>query len=190
MRYEKGRAGAHSMTFQDYYCSKFQADFAKFAEHMPVEHKHHGDENVVTVQPWTLSRESNYIDTMNSDDVLNFALSLFFVVLVDEVMYTYYPKHYDGFQKATMFPKYIGNCFSACHVHMHPKSLFHDIRQHGRWKTHDWIIQLREAISSMKEECDYLIDSHAPEINKAEFWSRCLNEFPSCKPPLTGITHN
>lgn len=166
------------MIFKDYYRSKFQTDLAKFAEYMPDEHKHHSDKNIVTVQPWTLSRESNHIDTMNSDDVMNFALSLFFVVLVDEVMYTYYPERYGGFQKATMLPKYVGNCFSMCHIHMHPKSIFDDIRQHGHWRASDWIIRLRDAIPSMREECDYLIDSHAPEIGKDEFWNRCVDEFP------------
>lgn len=178
------------MIFRDYYRSKFASELTRFAEHTPVEHKHHSERNILTVQPWTLSRDSNYIDTMDSDDAINFALSLFFVVLVDEVMYTYYSEHYSSFQKATMFPKYVGDCFSACHVHMHPKSIFNDIRQHGRRLASDWIIRLREAIPSMKIECDYLIDNHAPEIGKAEFWNRCLNEFPSCKPPLTSITHN
>lgn len=62
------------MIFRDYYRSKFVSDLAKFAEHMPAEHKHHGEINVLTVQPWTLSREFNYINTMNSDDIMSFAL--------------------------------------------------------------------------------------------------------------------
>ena len=173
------------MNFIKYYRECFRNDFSHFMVSIPEESRHHGTyKSETTIQYSMLFRDKNHINIIDTDNILNFAISLFFTILVDEVMFTHYKQHYAKFRRLTMYPKFIGDCPGACHYHRHPSDIFSGMNSYSNRhemankQDYDFHTTFIEAIPGMKAECDDFIEKHMPEIDMEGFWRRCIAEFP------------
>lgn len=173
------------MNFINYYRECFRNDFSCFMASIPEESRHHeNDKSEITIQYSKLFRDQNHIDVIDTNNILNFAVSLFLTILVDEVMFTHYKQHYAKFRRLTMYPKFIGDCPGACHYHRHPSDIFTGMNSYfnrhetAKKKDYDFRTPFIEAIPGMKAGCDDFIEKNMPEMDKDSFWRRCEAEFP------------
>lgn len=174
------------MTYADYYRQKFRADLLDFISSLPSRGLHHSANKAeYTIQYSRLTKGTKHIDVIQENHRDNFVVALFFTVLVDMVFYTYYKPDYPKFQKLTMYPKFIGDCLSACRVHFHPSAIFEGVNN-SSWM--DTTISGRpdinpsksfnQAIGVMKNEVYDFFEKHMQQIDPEEFWNRCTFEFP------------
>jgi hypothetical protein len=170
--------------FTNYYNSDFQKDISLFFSEIPDESKFHEDpenKNVFSIQYEKLTPEKNHLNFLITSQKEYFAVSLFFIVLIDMVFYTYYQNNYARFNSLTKYPKFIGNCLSLCKYHLHPKEIFTAIN-HGK-KSNDknliFLEKFNEAIEPMEKETLNFINQYFPEIDSKELWNKCKNEFPN-----------
>lgn len=114
-------------SFSKYYKEKFRNDIHHFFSSVPESSKHHDnidDKTIFTIQLERLTKDFDHLQFLLPPDKLNFAVALFFTVLVDEVCYSYYRNHYSDFRALTLYPKFIGNCPGGCRYHLHPVNIF------------------------------------------------------------------
>ena len=176
--------------FETYYKTRFQADLEQFFSNIPIQSKFHEDERnreIHSIQIGRLTNKYDHLNFMTNDQKINFGVSLFFLVLIDEVFYTHYKYEYPWFQQLTKYPKYIGNCLMGCYYHPHPRSIFSAMNVMNLYKdksTHqdlDFETAFHEAISIMESETKELLNNHFPDIDFSIFWKYCEDEFPYSK---------
>jgi hypothetical protein len=115
------------MEYIIYYREKYFNDLQRFRQQIPIEGNKHYHENIFKIQYFQLTPSYNYLDFIE-EDLAEFAISLFFHVLFDQVAYNT-DGNYSSFQKLTNYPKFIGNCtsvseiFSQCGQNQHPISI-------------------------------------------------------------------
>jgi hypothetical protein len=171
--------------FKTYYNSKFREDLNMFFSTIPDESKFHEDKQnklMFSVQYERLTPAFDHLDFLDKEEMENFGVALFFMVLTDMVCFTYFKRHYKKFRRLTRYPKFIGNCPCACNVHYHPIEIFLALNKAcSNKKNHlDFFDRLSEAIDTMRKETISLFNEHLPEIEVEMFWSKCKKEFP-CK---------
>lgn len=170
------------MTFDEYYRERFRHDLAAILAAATRSHEHPGDPEGATLQPRSLSQENVAIRTLEGEVVVRFATALYFTVLVDEVMYTYYRAHYGTFEDLTRYPKFRGDCPGGCSSHIHPSNVLRAINQRpGSW-SHDTPEDLREvireAIPVMRREVVEFFPVHLSLVDGVDVWRRCCAESP------------
>jgi hypothetical protein len=105
-----------------------------------------------------------------------FGVALFFVVLMDMVMYVNEYDSYPGFRSATRYWKCIESCSSACQFRLHHSQVFEAMCE-GRTRF-QFILPFREAVPVMQDHFRNLFARL--EISEVfEFaWGECLRELP------------
>ena len=174
------------MTFSEYYSGRFRDDITRFMMSIPAESRNHElDKSIFTVQYDKLTKDTAHLEVIPSEDRSNFAVALYFTVLVDEVCYTHYKAEYSAFRALTMYPKFIGNCPGACQYHLHPQNIFAAInhsRDNGKNNARrpDIFVydSLSQAIEIMKHEVFDFFTKYMTAINPSEFWHKCTAELP------------
>ena len=171
--------------FDKYYNECFRNDIQRFFSTIPDDSKFHEDKEckqVYSIQYGRLTKEQNHLDFLSSNqDKINFAVALFFTVLVDEVCYTHFKSDYQNFGQLTRYPKFIGNCLTMCRYHLHPSSIFIAMNEDKQGSSIDFLVfydTFFNAIPIMKREIIDFFSRHLTAINGKEFWEYCTNEFP------------
>lgn len=129
------------------------------------------------IQIYTLN---NIRSMFNEQDACYFALSLFHVVLQDQVFYTYYPTEYRRYRHLTYSPKLLGNCHNACHNHQHPSYIIDNVI--SRHEQTQYRSVINESISYANNETTKFLDKFFPNMDRTQFWGRYSNE-------LSGLDH-
>ena len=175
--------------FDEYYNEQFQKDLHTFFATIPDNSKFHEDlegRATYSIQYERLTRDFNHLDFLiNQPDKINFAVALFFTVLVDEVCYTQFREHYESFRKMTFYPKFIGNCPGGCHYHLHPSDIFAALNYSRKNQMN--IISSQplyyygsfiSAVPIIEREIKDFFKIQFPSIDGQTFWIKCVNEFP------------
>ena len=170
------------MTFAEYYRGRFRQDLAAILAGTPEVHEHPGDPPGGTLQLRSLSAENRAIRGLRRESAVLFATALYFTVLVDEVMYTYFQPHYDAFESLARYPKLRGDCPSACYSHIHPSHLFGTMCRAMGNVQEDELAPFRgtiqDAIPVMRGEVLDFFLMHMKKVNGSEVWRRCCREAP------------
>jgi hypothetical protein len=152
---------------------------------IPARSRHHNsDKGEFTIQYANLTKDTRYLEVVPLGRRSNFAVALFFMVLIDEVCYTYYRKDYPKFRRITMYPKFIGNCPGGCQSHLHPNGIFRAVNysreDQNALKRPDIDVHdsFDEAVPVMCEEVFDFFTNHMRTISPHLFWYRCKTEFP------------
>jgi hypothetical protein len=167
--------------FNLYNYSSFKNDLETFFSTIPDESKFHDDrENklIYTIQQERLTEKYNHLDFLNGEQLENFAVALYFVVLFDMIFCKYYGQEYKRFQKLTFYPKFIGNCSKACHLHIHPKNILLVLqkRKNMSYNELNFNQKIDEFQSIMKYEIIRFLENKFPEINGLSFWDKYQKE--------------
>ena len=166
--------------FQKYYLSQFRNDLSKFFSLIPDESKFHDDiekKEIYTIQIDKIQTKSGYLNFLSTEEKEYFTISLYFIILFDMVCYTDFRTNYVEFRRTTNYPKFIGNCYTLCHFHLHPKKLF-SAALSNNYQTENFKNNFEESINFMKNQLFHLFDSQQIMIDKNSFWIKCVNEFP------------
>ena len=180
-----GCGKGNPMTFASYYREAFRDDIQRFMASIPENSKHHSsDKTEFTIQYYRLTKDSTHLDVIKPEHRAHFAVALFFTVLIDEVFYTYYKDQYKAFRALTYYPKVIGDCLGACHLHYHPQDILNAInhsyggKNATRREDVSFADSFTEAVHVIREEIDDFFARHMKEIDSADFWERCKHEVP------------
>jgi hypothetical protein len=166
--------------FQKYYVSQFKNDLNKFFSLIPNESKFHDDiekKETYSIQIDKLKPQSGYLDFLSTNDKEYFILSLYFIILFDMVCYSTFKSDYEKFRQNTKYPKFIGNCLSQCHFHLHPKNLL-STAFGNEYNTESLKNIFKGSENFMKDQIFNLFDSQNITIDKNLFWIKCKNESP------------
>ncbi len=117
------------MEYVKYYREKYSNDLESFRQQIPIEGNKHYHEDLFKIQYFQLTPSYNYLDF--TEEVAEFAVSLFFSILMDQVAFNQQLSggDYNKFRNLTNYPKFIGNCtstsekFSQCGGNQHPISI-------------------------------------------------------------------
>lgn len=171
--------------FDNYYNGQFRNDLQRFFATIPDDSKFHEDkehQQVYSIQYGRLTNEHKHLDFLSTNqDKINFAVALFFTILVDEVCYTNFKSGYSAFQQLTRYPKFIGNCLTMCRYHLHPSDIFIAMNKDKRGSSTDYVVfydTFFNAIPVMERETIDFFSRHLTTIDGKEFWKYCTKEFP------------
>jgi len=175
--------------FETYYNGQFREDIQTFFATIPDNSKFHEDiqnRRIYSIQYDRLTLDFDHLNFLCSrQHKVNFGVALFLTILVDEVCYTYFKTSYDSFSRQTLYPKFIGNCPSGCHYHLHPREIFvalnYSRKNNQSSKSSDHLDFSETFVSSlpiMEKETKHFFKCYLPHIDEQEFWSRCLSEMP------------
>lgn len=169
--------------FETYYKSRFRNDINRFFSTIPDESKFHEDlkdKTIYSIQYERLSQDFNHLDFLTNDEKINFGIALYLTILSDMVCFKHFKKHYEKFQKLTLYPKFIGNCPSGCHYHNHPNDIFGAINYSRIKKENSKYLFFKEhfenAIPLMENEIKDFFIKYLTEIDSNDFWYKCKNE--------------
>jgi hypothetical protein len=156
-----------------------------FFSTIPDESKFHEDKQnklIFSIQYERLTPAFNHLNFLGKEGKEYFGVALFFTVLTDMVCFTHFKRYYKKFRTLTRYPKFIGNCPCACHVHYHPIEIFLALNKAYSNKKNplDFFDKLSEGIDAMRNETIRFFTEHLPEIEGETFWAKCKKEFP-CK---------
>lgn len=168
------------MTFQSYYRGEFRTDLAAVLSALPGLHWNPGGGEQF-VQPITLSMANPTIRSWSHRHRDQFAIALFWTVLVDQVCFTYFRPQYAAFQAMTMYPKFTGDCPGGCGGHIHPRHILLAVGSPPYVGGGDWTGTAdpsEDSLAVMHEEVFDFFKHHLPEVAPDEFWTRCLAELP------------
>lgn len=171
-------------SFQEYYFEHFNADLNKFFGSIPDSSKFHEDserKNIRSIQYERLSLDLKHLEFLSDGQAKeNFGVALFFIVLVDEVFYTYFKQDYQSFQQVTLFPKFIGNCPGGCRYHLHPKEILLAINysRKGKLGEINFYESFKLAQPVFYKWIESFLQLNFPFINRIDFWNKCLRECP------------
>jgi len=169
---------------------------------IPIDGNKHYDRNEFNIQYFFLTPQYKYLDIIPSDRKGLFAVALYWTVLVDQTFYSNYRHTYQTFQRKTLYPKFIGNCTapslmsSECGHQQHPRKILQAINdtsdrgnrfdfereifkkdESSKSRQHiDYFSVLEKSRQVMKEEIKDYFESHQPEINWTDFWTKCEKE--------------
>ncbi len=164
------------MKFEKYYNTLFRTHFNQFVSQIPDESKYHDDserKEIITIQRERLTNKYEYLNFLSEQEYEKFVTALFYTILVDMVCYKHHKTHYKQFQSLTKYPKFIGDCTSACSYHFEPYRLFDFINY-----KFDYKISLREAAPTMQNNILGFLRDYLPEIDGELFWSQCKLNIP------------
>lgn len=188
--------------FNTYYKQYFQRDLLNFVGQIPIDGNKHYDRNEFNIQYFFLTPQYNYLDIIPDDRQGQFAVALYWTVLVDQTFFSNYRHSYQIFQRKTLYPKFIGNCTapslmsSECGHHQHPRKILQAINdtadkgnrfdfereifkkgESNQTRQHiNYFPFLEQAKQAMKGEIKDYFENHQPEISWIDFWSKCEQE--------------
>lgn len=172
------------MNFAEYYHGQFRSDLNRFLMSIPTESRHHAyDKTLFTIQIERLMGDKPHILEVPEESRADFAVGLFWTILVDEVCYTHFRSSYDRFQRLTRYPKLIGSCPSGCRYHLHPQQIFNVMRSGSRTVKLNQASGnvdgvLRESVEVMKAEMLEFCQQHLPVVRGMDLWNHCAVELP------------
>lgn len=97
------------MQLNEYFLNQFQKDLRRFISKSAwvhthyLSHSHNGELDELSIPIGELERKN--LHHIGKNNLEFFACSLAFVVLLDQLMYTYFKQDYPKFRKLTMYPK-------------------------------------------------------------------------------------
>ena len=171
------------MSFADYYRHQFldelQAVYAG-APSVPVCENWARDPHLT---PTMLGSANRVLRHMSGAKREQFAMCLYFTVLVDQVMYTHFSEDYQEFRSLTQYPKWRGDCPGGCHSHWHPASILSTIgaashRGSAEADAVDWISRLQDALPLFYAEINQFFGPVLPRPVAAVVWQRVIAEEP------------
>lgn len=169
--------------FKTYYLNNFQKDLFKFFESIPDESKFHEDrerKQLFSIQHSRLTPARNHLDFLTIEENSLFGVALFYTVLADMVCYTHFKSHYSTFQALTRYPKFIGDCPGACHLHFHPRNIFSAMNYGLDRSDKSWInfgVDLTKSKPFIENEIHSFFTKHMNQISSEDFWTRFRSEF-------------
>lgn len=181
------------MNFDAYYNGEFRRDVQEVVRAARGIQRHEGWDGEVIIQLPSLSRENRAIAEMGSDRLAQFAVALYFTILVDEVMYTYFRGSYPRFRELTMYPKLVGGCPGGCHTRLEPELVFRVIngglRDRGSCLVAPtieprYLKALRAATPDLQREVGSFFQEHMPGVDDGAVWRHCIAE-----PPLNELVN-
>ena len=171
--------------FDKYYNGQFRNDLQKFFATIPDESKFHEDrenKQVYSIQYERLTKEHKHLDFLTTNqNKVNFAVALFFTILVDEVCYTHFKYDYSNFKRLTLYPKFIGNCPGGCRYHFHPSDIFLAMNKGKDGSSSDLLVfynTFSNAVPTLERETKDFFSRYLTSISGNDFWERCRREFP------------
>ena len=175
--------------FEVYYKTKFREDINCFFSTVPDQSRFHEDNenrSVLSIQYDRLTRKFDHLDFLPTADRINFGVSLYFTVLVDEVCYTHFRSDYEPFRRLTLYPKLIGNCLKGCHLHLNPNEIFSAMYLPAKKSPDVLSVELDDfhaifevATPIMEKETKSFLNLHLSDIDEQLFWEMCKKELPS-----------
>lgn len=168
------------MDFDGYYRNTFRYDLQAYINDIPYERRFHNADyhgigyTTPVIQLGDVKLEANHIRLINEANRVDFALSLFHTVFVDQFFYTYYREDYQEFRKITLYPKLIGNCCSGCWHNANPKFCLHLLLT--PWQTIEAKEMFSFTLSVMKNEILDFIQKYFPHIDVRIFWIYYITE--------------
>ena len=187
--------------FKTYYDQLFQKDIFNFIGQIPIEGNKHYDPENFNIQYFFLTPRYKYLDIIPEDRQGFFTVALYWTILFDQVLHSYYGGGTTKFQRMSIGLKFIGNCTapsimsSQCGHHQHPSRIFEAINEFkdivslnmgedgifkkDRCSTIRKHIAYKNTFENSKIILklgigDYLKDF--PEINLSEFWEKRVAE--------------
>ncbi len=103
--------GGDMSIIKKYYHERFRGDLAAFMPSTEVPYFGHS---------WNYDCE--HIETLPSEHRANFLICLYFTVLIDQAMYTYYRERYNEFNSLTKHPKF---CHGLGQVQKNPREILY-----------------------------------------------------------------
>jgi hypothetical protein len=185
--------------FKTYFKQYYQQDLLSFLGQIPIEGNKHYNVKEFKIQYFFLTPQYKYLDIIPANRQGFFAVALYWTVLVDQTVYSYFRHLYQTFQSKTLYPKFIGNCTapslmsSECGHHQHPSKILRAINdttdkgnrfdfereifkkdESSQTRQHiDYYPILEQASQVMIEEIKGYFENHHPEISLTDFWIKC-----------------
>jgi hypothetical protein len=150
---------------------------------IPDESRFHEDnqnKETFSIQYERLTPAFEHLNFLENDRKEYFGIALFLTVLTDMVCFSHFKSHYAKFKNVTQYPKFIGNCPSGCHFHLHPRDIFFAMSK-GLSPNEPHLLfrsKFLDAITTLKEETFNFCSEHLIELSGEVFWAKCEEEFP------------
>lgn len=185
------------MEYKEYYQRHFLNDLNNFRQQIPIDGNKHYQVDTFKIQYFQITPSYNYLDFLETE-LPEFAVSLFFIVLFDQVAYNQQISggNYKSFRKVTNYPKFIGNCtavsekFSQCGQNQHPISIlkaindfedrgnsfkvdrltFRDAEKNPQRAVIRYSEIFYKAAVFFKKETKAFFDKHQIEMDWIKFW--------------------
>lgn len=143
-----------------YYHNQFRADLTKFMPDTRVPYFGHS---------W--GTDCRGLNVIPIESRPTFLICLYFIVLVDQAMYTHYRQDYQYFAKLTQYPKF---CHGLGQFQKNPRELLHVPVQKGMV---DKSAMEKELPSGMELFVDEVVDffkNHMSNIDPTEFFDKLI----------------
>lgn len=176
------------MSFSSYFQNEFRSDFNELIEGARTmgEYGNHAVLPQPALQAITVGTQNPTVKSWSESKRDDFAVALFYTVLVDQICYSNFGSYYKHFRELTMYPKNVGNCLSACSYHSHPSEILKHV---GTSVTPSQIEKRRkmvlEAVPTIEKEILSFCERYMPELDGAIFWESCLQHIK----PYQNINH-
>lgn len=196
----------YKVKYSKYYNEIFRDDLFNFTRRIPFNRLRHYNQEVKSIQYFNLTPNYDFLDVIPEKRKREFIVTLFWIVLMDQVCYTYFKMAYPTFQENTKYPKFIGNCtaislaFSDCGHNQHPSKILFAVNDYmdkgnrfasekQRFEAHlsdtkrdkiDFSNAFEMLKPIMKEEIKNYFQNNQPDIDWIEFWKKCCAEIPEC----------
>jgi hypothetical protein len=175
-----------SVSFSDYYKIQFRTDLNSVIEGAKTMGSigQHVNETPLKLQSMTVSTKNPTISSWSKVQSDLFASALYYTVLIDQACYSDFGYFYEDFQQLTVYPKYVGQCLSICHIHLNPSFILKHVGG-NKGVDHSSINPMQlskrqrlvlDAMPFMKSEVLQFIEKFMPELNGEEFWKVCEQE--------------
>jgi hypothetical protein len=171
--------GERMGNFQEYFEKQFQSDLDRFLSSIPDESKRHSiylDGGEITIQHDRLTEQAGHTAFLRGEHKERFGVVLFFLVLMDMVMYGHRSENYFSFRRVTQYPKWIGSCPGGCRFHLHPAQIFEAMSEGGGRAQFKETFQ--EAVPVMRDHFLSLFERNRLSAAWDSVWAECVREFP------------
>jgi len=145
--------------------------------------RHHQRDGGIVLQPPCLSALNARIAALDSEAQARFAVALFWVVALDQWMWSLGQTDYPSFRARTRFPKVVGNCKSACYNNQPPKAVLFLVGADGE----GWSPDLPARVALLREtssEVQALVASFAAEWRIPSMRDAMLRELRELELPV------
>ncbi|MBN1365906.1 MAG: hypothetical protein JW976_13945 [Syntrophaceae bacterium] len=145
---------------KDYYHRQFRADLSLFMPDTRVPYFGHS---------WAY--DCGNLNKIQSESRAEFLICLYFTVLVDQAMYTYYKSDYDRFAQLTLYPKF---CHGLGQFQKNPRELLLIPVQKGMVDKGRMENKLSEGMELFIDEVVDLFQKYMSHIDPAAFFERLI----------------
>lgn len=148
------------MNIKKYYANNFRKDLCCFMPDPQLPYFGHS---------W--SHDCKNLEKISIEERAFFLICLYFSVLVDQAMYTYYPSSYTYFEKLTIYPKF---CHGLGQFHKNPQFILsapidQSFVEFSSIETH-----LQDGMNLFVDEVDTFFEKYMPVIEVEDFFKKLI----------------